>query len=121
MQSEADAERPRELGMDADKTLVSGNVKFDAGTLPSGDSLTTDFQERFKLSGESSLVLAVSTHAPEEVLIVNGFRQIVSNPESKPRLMIAPRHPERFAEVGELLKTSGLRWARRSARVRRRL
>ncbi|MEP6819016.1 MAG: 3-deoxy-D-manno-octulosonic acid transferase [bacterium] len=115
MQTEADAERLRALGMDADKTLVSGNVKFDVGTSPAGDSLTTEFQERFKLSGESPLVLAASTHAPEEVLIVNGFRHVVSNPELKPRLIIAPRHPERFAEVGELLKTSGLRWARRSA------
>jgi len=29
--------------------------------------------------------------------------------------MIAPRHPERFAEVADLLKASGLRWARRTA------
>jgi 3-deoxy-D-manno-octulosonic-acid transferase len=29
--------------------------------------------------------------------------------------MIAPRHPERFSDVADLLKASGLRWARRSA------
>ena len=29
--------------------------------------------------------------------------------------MIAPRHPERFAEVADLLKTAGLRWVRRTA------
>ena len=118
MQTEADADRLRALGMDADKTGVSGNVKFDAGSLPAGDSLTTEFQDRFKLSGDSPLVLAVSTHAPEEVIIVNCFRQIVSELDAKPRLMIAPRHPERFSEVASLFEASGLPWSRRSAPAR---
>ncbi|MGH9874240.1 MAG: 3-deoxy-D-manno-octulosonic acid transferase, partial [Pyrinomonadaceae bacterium] len=114
MQTEADAERLRALGMDAEKTFVFGSMKFDAGTLPETDSLTTAFRERFKL-GESPLILAASTHEPEEVLILNSFRQVLARTETKPRLMIAPRHPERFAEVTDLLKTSGLRWARRTA------
>ena len=49
MQTEADAERLRALGMDAAKTLVSGNLKFDAGTMPLTDSLTAEFRERFGL------------------------------------------------------------------------
>jgi 3-deoxy-D-manno-octulosonic-acid transferase len=62
------------------------------------------------------LVLAASTHAPEEVIILNTLRQLTFKSESKARLMIAPRHPERFSEVADLLKTSGLRWTRRTAR-----
>jgi 3-deoxy-D-manno-octulosonic-acid transferase len=115
MQTEADAKRLRALGMAADKTFVFGNMKFDSGIMPETDSLTTMFRERFKL-GESPLILAASTHEPEEVLLLNSFRQVISRSATKPRLMIAPRHPERFAEVTELLKTSGLRWARRTAR-----
>jgi 3-deoxy-D-manno-octulosonic-acid transferase len=115
MQTEVDAERLRALGMAADKTVVSGNMKFDAGTTPESDWLTMQFRERFELTGESPLILAASTHEPEEVLVLNSFRQVISRSESKPRLMIAPRHPERFAEVVELLQMSGLRWARRSA------
>ncbi len=121
MQTEADAERLRSLGMDAGKTLVSGNLKFDAGTLPrsnSSASLTMEFRERFSLTGHSGLILAASTHTPEEVIILNSLRQVISRIESeteaKPRLIIAPRHPERFAEVADLLKASGLRWARRT-------
>lgn len=118
MQTEADAERLRSLGMDASKTLVSGNLKFDAGTMPPPDSLTMEFRERFKITGDSGLILAASTHAPEEVIILNSLRQVISltesKTESKPRLIIAPRHPERFTEVADLLKTSGLRWARRT-------
>jgi 3-deoxy-D-manno-octulosonic-acid transferase len=115
MQTEADAERLRALGMEADKTIVSGNLKFDAGTMPATDSLTLEFRERFELTDKSPLILAASTHDPEEVLILNSLRQVISRSELKPRLMIAPRHPERFAEIADLLKASGLRWARRTA------
>jgi 3-deoxy-D-manno-octulosonic-acid transferase len=115
MQTEADAGRLRALGMEAGKIFVSGNMKFDAGTLPETDALTTEFRERFKFAGDAPLVLAASTHDPEEVIILNSFRQVISRSELKPRLMIAPRHPERFTEVADLLKTSGLRWARRTA------
>jgi 3-deoxy-D-manno-octulosonic-acid transferase len=115
MQTEADAERLRALGMNADKILVAGNMKFDAGTLPATDSLTTEFRERFKFAEDAPLILAASTHDPEEVIILNSLRQVISRSELKPRLMIAPRHPERFAEIVDLLKASGLRWARRTA------
>lgn len=114
MQTEADARRLRALGMNADKILVAGNMKFDAGTLPATDALTSEFRERFKFTEDAPLILAASTHDPEEVIILNSLRQVISRSELKPRLMIAPRHPERFAEVVDLLKASGLRWARRT-------
>jgi len=115
MQTDSDAARLRKLGMDAEKTFVSGNMKFDAGTVPVNDSLSAEFRERFKLTGDGPLILAASTHAPEEVIILNTLRQVISRSESKPRLIIAPRHPERFSEVADLLKASGLRWTRRTA------
>jgi 3-deoxy-D-manno-octulosonic-acid transferase len=115
MQTEADAERLRLLGMDTTKTLVCGSLKFDAGTRPDTDALTVEFRERFKLADSEPLILAASTHDPEEVIILNSLRQILSRSGLKPRLMIAPRHPERFSEVADLLKTSGLRWTSRTA------
>ncbi len=114
MQTEADAERLQALGMDPRKTFVFGNMKFDAGTMPDTDSLTRTLRERFKLD-DAPIILAASTHEPEETIILNSFRQVTSRSETKPRLMIAPRHPERFAEVADLLRTAGLRWVRRTA------
>jgi 3-deoxy-D-manno-octulosonic-acid transferase len=114
MQTEADADRIRALGMNADKVLVSGSMKFDAGTIPTTDLLTTEFRARFGFTDDSVLVLAASTHAPEEEILLNAFRQIVSQSTSKPRLLIAPRHPERFAEVASLIETSSFSWTRRT-------
>jgi 3-deoxy-D-manno-octulosonic-acid transferase len=115
MQTDADAERLQALGMDATRTSVTGNLKFDAGTMPTTDSLTVAFRERFKFGEGRPLILAASTHDPEEVIILNSLRQVIHKSESGPRLMIAPRHPERFPEVADLLKASGLRWTRRRA------
>jgi 3-deoxy-D-manno-octulosonic-acid transferase len=117
MQTEADAERLRALGMNPDNTFVSGSLKFDAEITPPTDSLTTNFRERFKLTDESTLILAASTHAPEERIILEAFKEVASKAESGVRLMIVPRHPERFAEVAALIESSGFRWARRSALV----
>lgn len=116
MQSEADAERLRALGLAPERVLVSGNVKFDAGAEGSDHALTNELRERFQLKDERPLIVAASTHSPEERIIVDAFRKLRSRLSTqKLRLLIAPRHPERFAEVASLLNESGFKWARRSS------
>jgi len=50
MQTEADAERLRLLGISPEKLQVSGSLKFDAGSLPLNDALTKELRERFHAS-----------------------------------------------------------------------
>ena len=115
MQTEADAARLRDLGMESGKIAVTGSLKFDAGVMPHTDSLTEVFRERFRFTEERPLIVAASTHAPEERMILEAVKQITSASALRPRLLIAPRHPERFAEVAALITASGLRWSRRTA------
>lgn len=115
MQTEADAARLRLLGIAADKVQVSGSLKFDAGTLPLNDALTAELRERFNFTGDPPLILAASTHAPEERIIIEAFKRVIVRAVPTARLMIAPRHPERFSEVASLLEASGIPWSRRSA------
>jgi 3-deoxy-D-manno-octulosonic-acid transferase len=112
MQTETDAARIIELGLDPARVAVSGNMKFDAGT--SGDSslLVDEFRDRFDISATTQLMIAASTHAPEENVILDALAK-ANRP--KLRLLLAPRHPERFAEVASLLQRSSLRWTRRSS------
>lgn len=109
MQSETDARRLQELGMRADRIRTAGNLKFDAGVVPPASEKTAEIRERFDLRPEVPLVLAASTHAPEEKIIIESFKQTRGA-----RLMLAPRHPERFAEVASLLESSGMNWAKRT-------
>lgn len=113
MQSENDAKRIASLGMSTKKLFVAGNLKFDANSLLPDEELTLELQRRFDLTPARSLILAASTHAPEEKIILESFHQL--RREHPVRLMIAPRHPERFQEVANLLETSGLSWVRRTS------
>ncbi|MBC8032408.1 MAG: 3-deoxy-D-manno-octulosonic acid transferase [Pyrinomonadaceae bacterium] len=115
VQTEADAQRLRALGLDAAKIFVAGNTKFDAGAASSTGTLTTEFRDRFKLGPAAPLIVAASTHAPEERIILNALKGVRLVSELQPRLMIAPRHPERFREVAALIQASGFPTTNRTA------
>jgi 3-deoxy-D-manno-octulosonic-acid transferase len=115
MQTEADGARLRLLGIAPEKVQVSGSLKFDAGALPLNDALTAELRGRFNFTADSSLVLAASTHEPEERIVIEAFERLIARGVPTARLLIAPRHPERFGEVATLLEASGLSSARRSA------
>jgi 3-deoxy-D-manno-octulosonic-acid transferase len=106
MQSESDGARMRELG--GKKVVVAGNLKFDVGIVDQ----QTDLPFRFGLKTDMPLVLAASTHAPEEKIVLESFKKLRESHGA--RLMIAPRKPERFNEVAELIAASGLSWTRRT-------
>jgi 3-deoxy-D-manno-octulosonic-acid transferase len=114
MQTEADATRIRALGLEPKRVVISGNMKFDTQAIEGPNTLANELARRFDFE-RSPIILAVSTHDPEERIILQAFNQLKTNYDAEQaRLVIAPRHPERFAEVASLMKASGLRWARRS-------
>jgi len=113
MQDNADAKRLMQLGIHGSKVKVTGNIKFDQSYEDSG--LTEILRKRFAVSADAPLIVAASTHAPEERWILDAFKQVWKNaPDKLPRLLIAPRHPERFAEVTGWIKETGFNWVRRS-------
>jgi 3-deoxy-D-manno-octulosonic-acid transferase len=112
VQTGADAARLAALGLAPERARVTGNVKFDieeTQALP----LTEELRRRFNVNEDRPLVVAASTHAPEERVVLEAFK-LLSPGARRPRLLVAPRHPERFGEVAALLEASGLAWARRT-------
>jgi 3-deoxy-D-manno-octulosonic-acid transferase len=115
MQSEQDASRIRELGIPNERVLMTGNLKFDSAEVAIDAGTTANIRERFGFDKTARLIVAASTHPPEEDVVIDAFKKIRSSePVYQVRLLIAPRHPERFDEVASLLQGSGLTWARRS-------
>lgn len=99
MQEPLYAERMRALGAEEGRVMVTGNFKFD--TRPSGR-----LPEWTGLLGHP-VVLAGSTHEGEEELMVSVFERMTDFcPEMN--LVLAPRHPERFRKVEEMVKAKGL-------------
>jgi len=110
MQSEADAARLEELGIPRERLFTAGNLKFDGDLTSELTDKTEELRKRFAIDSRVPLILAASTHAPEEEIILESIQKL----RQPVRLMLAPRHPERFNEVASLLEKSGLSWTRRT-------
>jgi len=130
MQSEADAERVLALGADPARVRVCGNMKYDnslARSVGTGSpatssqceasdkSLHDELDYQFALSTSPRLIVAGSTAPGEEKILVATLTQVrAESGLEDARLLIAPRHPERFNEVASLIAQSGFKLARRS-------
>jgi 3-deoxy-D-manno-octulosonic-acid transferase len=114
MQSEKDAARIRELGLPGERIALPGNLKFDSAEAGIDDRVTAELRRRFGFDGTRPLIVAASTHAQEDRITIEALKQMNSDQSRRARLLIAPRHPERFGEVASLLEDSGLTWSRRS-------
>lgn len=107
------AQRFTELGMPAARVHVTGSLKFDGAQTDRNNPATRALFDRAGFSDEDVVLLAGSTQDPEERLALETFKQLA--PEfPRLRLVIVPRHPERFNEVVQILSRSGLIWERRS-------
>ncbi len=114
-QTPADAKRFLAFGIRGTKVKVTGNIKFDQRFDDAENKLTGEFRERFGISPDAPLIIAASTHSPEEKLILEAVKELWKNSSDKlPRVLLVPRHPERFAEVAQIIKDTGFIWAKRS-------
>jgi 3-deoxy-D-manno-octulosonic-acid transferase len=115
MQSEADAKRARALGAPPDRVRVCGNLKYDIAEADGKRSEAGEIDSLFALSSSQRLIVAGSTAAGEEKILLDTLADVRSRTGLEDaRLLIAPRHPERFDEVEALITQSGFEFVRRS-------
>ncbi|HTR27035.1 MAG TPA: 3-deoxy-D-manno-octulosonic acid transferase [Terriglobales bacterium] len=111
-QTEEDRRRLVEVGAAAAKVSVSGNLKFDVAP-PAEPSIVASLRAAFDRTGTGPILVCGSTLEEEEGLLLSAFRNILAT-HPKAVMILAPRHPERFAEVAALVDQLGFRSARRS-------
>jgi 3-deoxy-D-manno-octulosonic-acid transferase len=109
-QSPTDAERLLAIGCTPERVVVGGNLKFDVRVAEETEA-TRLLRE---LAGELRLIVAGSTLESEEAALLGAWREVL-RANAGLGMVIAPRHPERFGAVAELLERSGFPWRRRSA------
>lgn len=110
VQSQADAERFRALGMPAERIRITGNLKFETDA---SNDVRPHAQALRRNIGLGPVWLAASTHEGEERMALEALKQArASHPDL--RLLLVPRHPERFEAVYRLCEQAGLRVSRRS-------
>ena len=106
-QTEVDAERLRALGCAG--AVVGGNLKFDVRAAVEAEA-TRRLRE---LGAGRRFVVAGSTLDGEEQMLLAAWPELLAS-EPGLAMVLAPRHPERFAAVAGLMERSGVRWRRRS-------
>ncbi|MBZ5647873.1 MAG: 3-deoxy-D-manno-octulosonic acid transferase [Acidobacteriia bacterium] len=111
-QSDLDAQRLAEIGAPEDRVHVSGNLKFEAQESAAKPVVET-LRQAFARAAVTEVLVCGSTVEGEEQLVLEAFRSAL---KSHPRaaLVLAPRHPERFDAVANLLMGSSLNFVRRS-------
>jgi len=111
-QTEEDSRRLAEIGAAAQRIQISGNLKFDVSP-PAPPPIVESLRSAFYQASAGPILVCGSTVDDEEPLLLRAFENVLA---SHPRavMILAPRYPERFREVAELLKKLGLRFWRRS-------
>ncbi|NOQ86011.1 MAG: 3-deoxy-D-manno-octulosonic acid transferase [Deltaproteobacteria bacterium] len=108
MQTEVDSKRIINIGADKDRVTTVGNLKFDQ-CVP---TITTEEKENLynmlSLKEGQTIFIAGSTHKGEENIVLEVFKNLKKTYEDL-ILILAPRHPERFDEVADLISHQKLR------------
>ncbi len=111
-QTSEDASRLRDIGAPAGRVQVSGNLKFDVPT-PAAPAIVASLRSAFHQAGAGPIVVCGSTMGGEETLLLQAFQKVLASYPAAV-MILAPRHPERFGQVADLLKQAGVRFWLRS-------
>ncbi len=116
MQTQGDAARLIKIGANPERVFVSGNIKFDHQIPAITEDEKENIYRMLHINNKQNIIIAGSTHRGEEEIVIDVYR-ILKNHIEDLVLIIAPRHPERFDEVADLLKNNDICYERRSCLV----
>jgi 3-deoxy-D-manno-octulosonic-acid transferase len=114
-QSEEDAKRLKAIGAPTSRVSFGGNLKFDVRSAEPA-AITTALREKLPSGGR--VLVCGSTLEGEEEILLDAFEQLCKTiPDCV--MILAPRHPERFGKVAQLLKSRKQQSVRRSNWMKR--
>ncbi len=113
VQDDTYAQRFRDLGASTETVQVTGSMKYDGAQTDRRNQATQRLAALAGIAPDDIVFLAGSTQEPEETLALDVYRQLREQwPQL--RLILVPRHPERFDTVAHMLDESGVAWQRRT-------
>jgi 3-deoxy-D-manno-octulosonic-acid transferase len=112
-QTQEYADAFRALGAPAERVQVTGSVKYDGAHGDRNHEAVLRMRRLLAVSDGDVVLVAGSTQDPEERLILSMYPRLQAA-HPRLRLLLVPRHQERFEEVAVLLARFGVSFARRS-------
>ena len=111
MQTKGDVERITDIGAPKETTECMGNLKFDISKNLPPDKVD-ELKNELK-ANNYKVIVAASTHKGEDEIVLNAYCDLKKNhPDLK--LLLAPRHPQRYGAVEDLIKNTKLPFGKRS-------
>ena len=101
------------LGADEERVQAVGNLKFDGAATDRDNPQTKALAAAAGIHSGGQVILAGSTGGDEERIALEAFAH-VRRTHRAAKLILVPRHPERFAEVAGLVEQAGWRIVRRT-------
>jgi 3-deoxy-D-manno-octulosonic-acid transferase len=116
VQGEESARRLIDLGASQSSITVTGSLKFESlHTTPTPGRGPDRVLRFFRIAPNRPVLVAGSTMKGEEELVVRAFNRFRATAAGTNALLVlAPRHPERFADAERICRHEGLSTARRS-------
>lgn len=112
-QSEHHVPRFIKVGVPREKVKVTGNLKLDDDYPDIDREELIEWKAKLGIAKEDKVIVVGSTHAPEEELFLKEFQKLWHKyPDVK--MVLVPRHPERFEQVALLLKDQNIPFTRLS-------
>ncbi len=106
-QNETYKERFLNLRAEPDRVQVAGNLKYDNLESPLSLDEKRGYLQDLAIRPDDFVIAVGSTHFPEEEALIGVFKRIWQR-HANVKILLAPRHPERFNSVAELLQKEGI-------------
>lgn len=113
VQTEEYRRRLAELGAPENRLVVTGSTKYDGLETDRRNLRTQEIRQGFGLRDDEIVFMAGSTQSPEEAYAIETWLALRAR-HPQLRLVLVPRHQERFEEVAALVESRGLPLVRRS-------
>ena len=104
----------KRLGVAPERVCVAGSLKFDGVKTDKNNSATQTLAKLVGIRESDVVFLAGSLHHPEEKGALEVYRRLRRDYPAL-KLILVPRHKERFEDVAKMLDASEFPWTRRSA------
>jgi 3-deoxy-D-manno-octulosonic-acid transferase len=111
-QAPEDAARLKDIGARPERVQVAGNLKFDIPA-PAPPAIVESLRKSMAASVAGPVLVCGSTVEDEEPLLLKAFENLLVQ-HRRAVMILAPRHPERFATVAALLGQMSIRFRKRS-------
>ena len=114
IQSSHYEERFRQLGIPSEKLTITGNIKFDGNPPLLSPEKLLEWKQSLGIKNGDRVLVVGSSHDPEEKMLLDLLESLWNHfPALK--VLLVPRHPERFSQVASLVQQYGIPFQRFSA------